>query len=431
MNMMINRLQRFGRYRQLHTIISQETIKPSSPTPHPKTHVLPLVDSINPHHHMPFVFFYKNYNYGDINILKKSLSQCLTQYYPFAGRLLSPFAGHIDCTDEGVEFVEVSHDSRLDDFILKKEEGKSLRQLLPNISQTSPNLVEIQLNHFTGGGVAMVVSTSHKVADAFTMLTFVRQWAAVTRGGSPIKPYFISSPTSHNNVKMPDVAYKTISEVKYATRRLVFPNSKLNELKKKVISMGISVTNPPSNGPSRVEVLTSLIFKCAVDAATTNTGFFRPSSLFHLVNMRNKIFKNDPEKVGGNIITMVHEKMTDSREITLNEVVSKLRKGKMEIKERNVEEIGERWENIYSVLGADPNLQIYYMTSICGFPTYDVDFGWGKPVHVMFEIPEEDNKIVVFIDTPHNDGIEATLHLPEKDMVILEQDKELLEYVDG
>ncbi|KAM0062550.1 putative deacetylvindoline O-acetyltransferase [Helianthus debilis subsp. tardiflorus] len=195
--------------------------------------------------------------------------------------------------------------------------------------------------------------------------------------------------------------------------------------------MGISVTNPPSNGPSRVEVLTSLIFKCAVDAATTNAGFFRPSSLFHVVNMRNKIFKNDPEKVVGNIITMVHEKMTDSREIALNELVSKLRKGKMEIKERNVEEIGERWENIYSVLGADPNLQIYYMSSICGFPTYDMDFGWGKPVQVKFEIPEEDNKIVLFIDTPHNDGIEATLRLPEKDMVILEQDKELLEYVDS
>ncbi|KAL8259748.1 hypothetical protein R6Q59_027701 [Mikania micrantha] len=74
-------------------IISQETIKPSSPTPsHLKTHVLSLVDNFSLHVPVPFIFFYKNYKDGDISNLKKSLSLCLTQYYPFAGRFLDPNA---------------------------------------------------------------------------------------------------------------------------------------------------------------------------------------------------------------------------------------------------------------------------------------------------------------------------------------------------
>lgn len=98
--MNISNLKRFEKIRQLHTrIISQETIKPSFPTPsqikiyNPSTH-----DQFTPNMPMSLVFFYKNCNNnnGDINILKKSLSQSLSQYYPLAGRFLTQSAGHID-----------------------------------------------------------------------------------------------------------------------------------------------------------------------------------------------------------------------------------------------------------------------------------------------------------------------------------------------
>ncbi|KAJ0511345.1 putative salutaridinol 7-O-acetyltransferase [Helianthus annuus] len=250
-------------------IISQETIKPSSPTPpHLKNHVLSLVDNYTPAIPVPFVFFYKNYNDGDINILKKSLSQCLTQYYPFPGRISSPSASHIECNDEGVEFLEVSHDSRLEDIIHMKEHDERLYKLLPNVGENFPNLVEVQLNHFTDGGVAVAVSILHKVADGFAIATFINQWAKVTRGGLLFEPNFFISSTNHNIVKLPDVVPNNTPEVKYVNRSFVFPNSKLNELKKKVMSsMGLAVMSPPL---TRIEVLTSLIYKCS--AATTKSG---------------------------------------------------------------------------------------------------------------------------------------------------------------
>nr|GEU71573.1 acylsugar acyltransferase 3-like [Tanacetum cinerariifolium] len=230
-------------------IISQETIKPSSPTPpHLITYNLSLADRLAPSSHVPFIFFYKNYNNRDINILKKSLSECLTQYYPFAGRLLTPSAPGIECRDHGVEFLEVSTDYRLHDFILNKEQDETLDKLIPNnlgfaTNKTRPNMVEVQLNHFACGGVALAVATSHKVADALTMANFINHWATVARGGSRIKPSILSH--SLSNPKLPEFTFRETSKVKqYATRRFMFPDSKLNGLKNKVNGLSTTPVNP-------------------------------------------------------------------------------------------------------------------------------------------------------------------------------------------
>ncbi|KAD3337426.1 hypothetical protein E3N88_32946 [Mikania micrantha] len=415
-------------------IISQETVKPSSPTPsHLKTHVLSLVDNCVTHTPVPFIFFYKNYEVGEINNLKKSLSLCLTQYYPFAGRLLAPNAGQIDCNDEGVEFLEVAHEARLDDFILKNDNDESIPQLLPDFEKNRSSLIHVQLNHFTCGGVALVVSISHKVADGFTVITFVNQWAKAARGGSPFKPSFYTSPASHNDdVELPVLKLtneETTHEVKFVLKSFVFPNSKLNDLKKEVLrSMGMGATSPEL---TRVEVLTSLLFKCAIDAATTRSGFFNSAVLYQPVNMRNKIIKNDPEKATGNLFSPAIVRVDDSQEIALHEVVDKLRKGKMECKDdRNVQEIGEKHARLMPILAKDvAKDRMYWATSFCWFPIYEVDFGWGKPFKFKFVLEDARIKISVLVDTPERDGIEATVRLPEEEMMIFQQDKRLLAYV--
>ncbi|KAJ0735760.1 putative acetyl-CoA-benzylalcohol acetyltransferase [Helianthus annuus] len=123
--------------------------------------------------------------------------------------------------------------------------------------------------------------------------------------------------------------------------------------------------------------------------------------------------------------------MDDSREITLNEVVAKLRRGKMEAGEiRDVQEIGEKYASMVPMLIGDPSVQVYWTTSFCWFPLYEVDFGWGKPVQVKYVIPEVDFKNLVLMDTPDKDGIEVTIRLPEEEMLILQQDKELLAFID-
>ncbi|KAI7737763.1 hypothetical protein M8C21_013258 [Ambrosia artemisiifolia] len=380
---MITKLQRpCLRSRQLHTITSQETIKPSSPTPpHLKTHNLSLVDQLVPSINIPLIFFYKYYTPSDTNILKKSLSQTLTSYYPLAGRFVAPnfSAPQIDCNDQGVEFFEASNDSQLSDFILKKDVDETMDQLIPSYQvggyKNHPFLAEVQLTRFGCGGAAVVVSMSHKVGDGFTMGSFINHWAAVARGGSPKNPTFLSSKCKF---KIPEFDLKGGDEAKYAIKRFVFPNSKLNELKKKV---NVTVVNP-----TRVEVLSSLIFSCSVSAATTVSGCLQPSNMFQIVNMRKKLIEqNRPDIAAGNIGTLAAVKIRKCGEMKLNEVIYKLRKQIEEPKEvRDVDEIGGLCLKRLSMLG--------------------LNFGC------------------------RTEGIEAIVKLEEREMAIFQQDKQILAY---
>lgn len=426
--MAITKLQRFARVREHHTILSKEIIKPYSQIPpHLKTHNLSAVDHFAPNIHMPWVFFYPNYssNNGDINILKKSLSQCLTQYYPFAGKFLAPSASQINCNDAGVEFLEAFINNRLDDFIIKKEQDETLDQLFPNalgcsVNKKSLNMMEVQLNHFTCGGAAVAVSISHKVGDAFTMVNFFNDWATITRGGceSLINPTFISS--SLSNIEVPEFPTPPIGKVKYLIKRFVFPNSNLNKLIKKV-----NIVGTPST-PTRVETLTSFLFRCAVAATTSKSGY-----LSQTVNLRNRIHASFPKLAAGNLAMLVTKKMnvdSFSGKIELNQAITNMRKVMMEIQGlKDVEEVSKKMANTVLTL-ADDQSRSYNFSSVCRFPFYDVDFGWGKPVQVLLKHGNVDANIFILMDTPARDGIEVTVQLEEQDMRNFQKDKEVLAY---
>ncbi|XP_058103513.1 (13S,14R)-1,13-dihydroxy-N-methylcanadine 13-O-acetyltransferase AT1-like [Magnolia sinica] len=100
-------------------VVSIETITPSSPTPHPnRTFHLSLLDQIAPSLYVPFILFYSgnghcNTEHSDVfRRQKKSLSETLTLFYPFAGRIREEDQA-VDCNDEGIEFFEAQINGRL------------------------------------------------------------------------------------------------------------------------------------------------------------------------------------------------------------------------------------------------------------------------------------------------------------------------------
>ncbi|KAL4569492.1 hypothetical protein LXL04_025131 [Taraxacum kok-saghyz] len=426
MNKMMTKLQRFGRIKQLHIIISQETIRPSSPTPpHLKTHNLSLPDQFALDIHTQFVFFYQNYKKHDTKILKRSLSKCLTHYFPFAGRIPTPLEPYINCNDEGVEFLEAFNDTPLHDFIHVKVEDEFIDQLFPygliSTSRAScPKLLDVQFNHFAGDRATVALSMSHKLADAATISNFINHWAAITRYGSPINPVFISSSRNHN-IRVPKFTANKLDKVNYATRRFVFSNSKRQELKNQVIAMRKAPMNP-----TRVEVLTSLIFKHAVRAGTRNSGSIKPSNLSVTVNMRNKLVEKYPETVAWNLFTLGIVNMADSGDFKLGELISKIRNAKMDLEGvQDEKEVVEKLGKIFSTLQGD----VYYSSSVCRVPFFEADFRWGKPVAVRIRFPNVDENGIILMDSASGDGIVAQVHLSEKEMAILENDKEFLIYV--
>ncbi|KAL4567437.1 hypothetical protein LXL04_023021 [Taraxacum kok-saghyz] len=430
MNKIMARHTTFRGIRQLHTIISKETITPSSPTsPNLKTHHLSLLDQFAPDMHTPVCFFFPNFKNGDAKNLKQSLSQSLTHYYPFAGRFPTPFSPFINCNDEGVEFLEAFHDNPIHDFIHKNEQSETMDQLFPyGLSGTTrascPNLLDVQLNHFNGGGAALAVSVSHKLIDGNTISNFMNHWANVTRCQSPINPSFSSSPKS-NSINLPKFILEDSAKVNYATNMFVFPNSKLNELKKKVIATGKAPVNP-----SRVEVLTSLIFKHTVSANMARNGDSSKLllNLSSAMNMRNKfVDENYPETRVGNLFTLAIANMGEySGEMRLSDVISEVRKAKMEFNGvRDMQEAVEKMLNTFGTIQG----KIFYSSSVCKLPFYEVDFGWGKPVEVLVRIPDVDDYSMMLLDTPSGDGIVANVHLPEEEMAVLKKDEEFITYL--
>ncbi|KAK1437657.1 hypothetical protein QVD17_03453 [Tagetes erecta] len=202
-----------------------------------------------------------------------------------AGRLHSPSAPHIDCNDQGVDFVEASIHSPLDEFINKKHQDETFDQLIPNAlgcagNKTSSNMTAVQLTYFTCGGAADFQPVEEK----------------------PI--------------------------VKYATKRFVFTNSKLNELKKKINAMGTSPVNP-----TRVESLTSLLSKtlAGTGAASTKLG------VVQTVNLRGKTNAMLHESGLGNLYALVSARMKDLGE---HELIRSLRKDRMEL--QGIRDLEER-----------------------------------------------------------------------------------------
>ena len=96
-------------------IISEEMIKPSSPTPHHlRTHKRSFPYQLAPTIYIPIILFCQpNNGHDDVDHrqlqkfcrLKKSLEQTLNRFYPLAGTLKEDQYS-IDCNDEGVRFYE-------------------------------------------------------------------------------------------------------------------------------------------------------------------------------------------------------------------------------------------------------------------------------------------------------------------------------------
>ncbi|XP_076925897.1 17,18-epoxy-17-hydroxycur-19-ene N-malonyltransferase-like [Bidens hawaiensis] len=328
------------------TIISQEMVKPSSPTPsHLRTYNLSEIDQRMGHLYMPLILYYPDNDIcsltpdDKVRVMKKSLSWSLTRYHPFAGIIHTPTSSHIDCNDEGVVFVEAKHESQMNLLQVISDEDDNVAQLFVDgmFWENSPKgvtILGVQVNHFVCGGMAVAVSLSHQIGDGCTLGSFVSHWASVARYGStdhkevlPLNPHFVQHPAI--TIVQPEIPALQPRGPNVVTRRFLFPNSKLSDLKNKVFALagGESINNP-----TQVEVLTSLLYKTAVATTTpSSSSSFRPYTLLFPANIRSKFVPKLPKTAVGNFVAGLFIKTQDESETSLSVLVSNLKKQKIEL----------------------------------------------------------------------------------------------------
>ncbi|KAH8495460.1 hypothetical protein H0E87_018584 [Populus deltoides] len=328
--------------------MQRETIKPSSPTP------------------------------LHLRSLKLSL---LDQFMPADSDNSS-----IECDDHGAEYIEARIQCILSD-ILKKPDTEVLKQLLPAaISEPATardSQLIVQASFFDCGGLAIGVNISHKVADAATLTSFIKCWAATARRSSTevvISPVFMgASIFPQKDLPIPMLPVDLI-QGESVMKRFVFEAPKITALKAKAISASVP-------DPTRVESVTALIWKCAMSASRSNLGVPRKAVLSLGVNIRKRLVPTLPDNYGGNYAGTISARMEDHDDLELQGIVSRIRKDLIEFGE-NYAKITQgddislaicKTVEVFGKMATSKDIDYYTCTSWCRFELYDADFGWGKP----------------------------------------------------
>ncbi|KAL3620092.1 hypothetical protein CASFOL_035004 [Castilleja foliolosa] len=299
-------------------VVSQETIKPSSPTPqHLRKLKLSYLDQLIGLVYIPLIFFYQAdgeaINKGShVQIsqrLKKSLSHTLTSFYPLAGRIQDNFT--IDCNDAGVEFIDaraVDHTHELMDVIQEQHNNINLdhlKQYFPvDPTSTSKPLFLVQ---------------THLLRLRWNY--FINAWAHANGTDdhpTPARPISFDLANYFPGTEYRRYGFVTRHGEKFRTKRFVLDKVKLEALRKLADDSNVKK-------PTRVELISAFIWQNFMQLSSSSDGDHNNDKIFcagHAVNLRarNKSFEN----VFGNcvVVTIASEKSSSSLEF--HEVVSKL-----------------------------------------------------------------------------------------------------------
>ncbi|KAM7266931.1 hypothetical protein ACFE04_009097 [Oxalis oulophora] len=412
-------------------ITSRKLIKPSlassSQNPNPKKFTLSLLDQHYPPYYGAIIFFY----YPDTTTvphishsLRNSLSKTLTHYYPLAGQVDS--ISSIDCNDNGAYFVEAEIGCNLREFLENIPNGKDIDNFLPiEDAKTSPLAKNcallVQFTVFRCGGFCISVCASHKIFDASSAFTFVRNWSDECNGIRQTNPpNFIGSfmlPPIHSLI-FPLIERPT---EKCTVRRFVFDASKISILKN-------SITRT-----SNVGAVIALILKCAISASRSKSGLSGPSLSLYMVDLRKRMDPPLSEDSLGNLAWGLPVLIEEDESHSIELVACKTRQVLREFCSEKVNKfhedsrfVVELFKERVEMSRKSGNKISYVGSSLCGFPSYEMDFGWGKPIWSVCKSNYRNS--IFLLDNKKGDGIEAWVTLDEQEMALFECDPEILAF---
>ncbi|KAI3867348.1 hypothetical protein MKW98_001782 [Papaver atlanticum] len=183
--------------------------------------------------------------------------------------------------------------------------------------------VMVQVNMFDCGGIAICVCISHKIADACTMSTFIRNWEGKTNtarcGGSiviPTRNQNLLIPSFDSAALFPEIPPTPVPKEDSRIEKIVSNRFVLDAVKIKSVREKLQVLMHDKHKfhrPTRVEVVSALIWKAAMKSSPTGSS----STVYHVVNFRKKIDPPLHDVSFGNICAIIVDTKNGTHRMTL------------------------------------------------------------------------------------------------------------------
>ncbi|KAF9589881.1 hypothetical protein IFM89_029244 [Coptis chinensis] len=415
-------------------VISKETIKPSSPTPHHlRTFKLSGIDQFAPPIPLPIIIFYSLNDYDKVendmrtDRLKKSLSEMLTHFYHLGGRIVDNQV--INCNDEGVNFFEARVNGHLSDT-LNNPISEELDLLLPKDitfinGWDRKGLLSVQVNNFDCGGMALGVCLSHKAGDTSSLGLFLNNWAALTR-------------EDNDGILRPELDLTSVFPPRDVTS---YVHTSTGSPPQKVINKRLAALKAKSSNelyveyPTRVEAVSALIWRCAMKFVRMRTRSVESVTVAnHAVNLRWRMVPPLSNLFFGNLVSGAMATLRTESPPELHCLVSQMREAVSKVNGEFVRNLrgdglSAYWNHLKEANERQVKgvLELFMFTSWCRFPFYEADFGWGKPIWISTVNWRFKNSFIL-MDTKCGDGVEAWISLDEEDMARFECDLELIAF---
>ncbi|GLT47468.1 hypothetical protein SLA2020_211650 [Shorea laevis] len=312
------------------------------------------------------MFSYEGNGMGNENaadVMKESLAKNLVKFYPLAGSLTLGLDGkmHVQCTGEGVLFVEATSDCTLEELGDISYIDSKFRELIHYVdgvdSILNVPILTVQMTRFRCGGIVLGIAMNHILMDGEALLYFLKSWGKITRGiHLSVEPYLDRSILSPRQPPILDIPHPEFVKLKTKTstpsdqesrvyQSFCFKPQKLQQLKQLAKEKG-SVTNPTS-----FEVISALMWI-----------------------MRTKAFKTEPH-----VTIKLLTRECDLIEQPFSFAVKIVQEALKKVTDDYIKSTIDYYEVTRDVPQAENTAWISKWSRL---PFYEIDFGWGEPVQV-------------------------------------------------